>query len=88
MARLKHFGLELAPDKTKTIRFGRGGGEYNGRFDFLGFEFRWELSRAGRLTQIHTDKSVANLNPYNGSGLVRQPQESVSIGVHLWFWSF
>jgi len=47
-ARLKHFGLELAPDKTKTIRFGRGGGEYNGRFDFLGFEFRWELSRAGR----------------------------------------
>jgi len=47
-ARLKHFGLELAPDKTKTIRFGCGGAEHNGRFDFLGFEFRWELSRAGR----------------------------------------
>jgi group II intron reverse transcriptase/maturase len=47
-ARLKHFGLELAADKTKTIRFGRGGGKYNGRFDFLGFEFRWEASRTGQ----------------------------------------
>jgi RNA-directed DNA polymerase len=33
-ARLAAFGLEVAPDKTKTLRFGR-----NGRFDFLGFEF-------------------------------------------------
>lgn len=47
-ARLKGFGLELAKDKTKTIRFGRSGGEHNGRFDFLGFEFRWENSRKGR----------------------------------------
>ncbi len=43
--RLAKFGLELAPDKTQTLRFGRGGGEHNGRFDFLGFEFRWEKSR-------------------------------------------
>jgi RNA-directed DNA polymerase len=35
--RLKKFGLELAADKTKTLRFGRGGGRGNGRFDFLGF---------------------------------------------------
>jgi group II intron reverse transcriptase/maturase len=41
------YGLEVAPDKTKTIRFGRNGGTYNGRFDFLGFEFRWEASRKG-----------------------------------------
>ena len=27
------------------MRFGRGGGEHNGRFDFLGFEFRWDKSR-------------------------------------------
>lgn len=47
-ARLKGFGLELALDKTKTLRFGRHGGRHNGRFDFLGFEFRWENSRAGR----------------------------------------
>ena len=47
-ARLKGFGLELAPEKTKTLRFGRQGGGHNGRFDFLGFEFRWENSREGR----------------------------------------
>jgi group II intron reverse transcriptase/maturase len=43
--RLAKFGLELALDKTQTLRFGRGGGGHNGRFDFLGFEFRWEKSR-------------------------------------------
>lgn len=43
--RLRQFGLELAPDKTRCLRFGRGGKEYNGRFDFLGFEFRWDKSR-------------------------------------------
>jgi RNA-directed DNA polymerase len=43
--RLAKFGLELALDKTQTLRFGRNGGGHNGRFDFLGFEFRWEKSR-------------------------------------------
>jgi group II intron reverse transcriptase/maturase len=46
--RLAKFGLELAADKTKTLRFGRNGGEHNGRFDFLGFEFYWEPDRKGR----------------------------------------
>jgi RNA-directed DNA polymerase len=46
--RLKQFGLEVAPDKTRLLRFGRGGGPHNGRFDFLGFEFYWRLSRRGR----------------------------------------
>jgi RNA-directed DNA polymerase len=45
--RLAQYGLEVAPEKTKTIRFGRKGGPDNGRFDFLGFEFRWEASRQG-----------------------------------------
>ncbi len=44
--RLEKFGLELALDKTQTLRFGRGGGGHNGRFDFLGLEFRWEPSRS------------------------------------------
>jgi RNA-directed DNA polymerase len=47
-ARLAQFGLEVAPDKTKTIRFGRNGGPHNGRFDFLGFEFYWEPDRKGK----------------------------------------
>ena len=46
--RLAEFGLEVAPEKTKTLRFGRNGGPHNGRFDFLGFEFRWEASRKGK----------------------------------------
>lgn len=45
--RLAKFGLEVAVDKTKTLRFGRNGGPYNGRFDFLGFEFYWEPDRKG-----------------------------------------
>jgi len=48
--RLAQYGLEVAPDKTKMLRFGRNGGPYNGRFDFLGFEYRWEPDRKGRPT--------------------------------------
>lgn len=47
-ARLAQFGLEVAADKTKTLRFGRDGGPYNGRFDFLGFEFYWQPDREGK----------------------------------------
>jgi group II intron reverse transcriptase/maturase len=43
--RLAKFGLEVAADKTKTLRFGHNGGPHNGRFDFLGFEFYWEPDR-------------------------------------------
>jgi group II intron reverse transcriptase/maturase len=46
--RLAKFGLEVARDKTKTLRFGRNGGPHNGRFDFLGFEFYWEPDRQGQ----------------------------------------
>jgi group II intron reverse transcriptase/maturase len=46
--RLARFGLEVAEDKTKTLRFGRNGGPHNGRFDFLGFEFYWEPDRKGQ----------------------------------------
>lgn len=46
--RLAKFGLEVAADKTKTLRFGYNGGRHNGRFDFLGFEFYWEPDRQGK----------------------------------------
>ncbi|MGO8926517.1 MAG: group II intron reverse transcriptase/maturase [Limisphaerales bacterium] len=46
--RLAKFGLEVATDKTKTLRFGSNGGPHNGRFDFLGFEFYWEPDRQGK----------------------------------------
>jgi RNA-directed DNA polymerase len=47
-ARSAKFGLEVAADKTKTLRFGQHGGPHNGRFDFLGFEFHWGTDRKGR----------------------------------------
>jgi RNA-directed DNA polymerase len=46
--RLGQFGLETAPEKTRMMRFGRGGGSHNGRFDFLGFEFLWGHSKKGQ----------------------------------------
>jgi len=46
--RLAKFGLEVAADKTQTLRFGSNGGPHNGRFDFLGFEFYWEADRQGK----------------------------------------
>ena len=48
--RLSKFGLELATDKTRRIRFGPWGGRHNGRFDFLGFEFSWGRGRRGQPT--------------------------------------
>jgi len=43
--RMNQFGLELAADKTRRMRFGPWGGKHNGRFEFLGFEFSWGRSR-------------------------------------------
>jgi group II intron reverse transcriptase/maturase len=38
--RLSEFGLEVAEEKTKILMFSWQGGRGNGKFDFLGFEFR------------------------------------------------
>lgn len=43
--RLKRFGLETAPEKTRMLCFSRFGEHRNERFEFLGFEFRWGLNR-------------------------------------------
>ncbi len=47
--RLGKFGLEVAPDKTRILRFCRFDLNGSGRFDFLGFEYDWERTRTGRL---------------------------------------
>ncbi len=46
--RLGKFGLELSLEKTKLVRFSRERQEGNGGFDFLGFQYHWELSRNGK----------------------------------------
>lgn len=45
--RLGKFGLSLSKEKTKTIKFCPFEIRNSETFDFLGFEFRWELSRRG-----------------------------------------
>lgn len=43
--RLGKFDLSLSKEKTQVIRFSRFYAKDGKRFDFLGFEFRWGLSR-------------------------------------------
>ncbi|MBN2532327.1 MAG: hypothetical protein JXB88_05520 [Spirochaetales bacterium] len=45
--RLAKFGLELSKEKTRVISFSRFRKEEKTSFDFLGFEFRWGVSRKG-----------------------------------------
>ena len=50
--RLRKFGLKVAEEKTNIIRFSRyqkQKKEENTAFDFLGFEFRWGISRNGKM---------------------------------------
>jgi RNA-directed DNA polymerase len=46
--RLGNFGLQLAADKTRVIKFSRWDKSGTSRFDFLGFEFHWGLDRNGK----------------------------------------
>lgn len=46
--RMELFGLELSPEKTKVFKFSRYDKNGSERFNFLGFEFSWEVSRKGR----------------------------------------
>jgi group II intron reverse transcriptase/maturase len=46
--RMAKYGLELAADKTRMLRFSRFELKSNESFDYLGFEFRWGKSLYGR----------------------------------------
>jgi group II intron reverse transcriptase/maturase len=46
--RLGKFGLELAEEKTRIIKFNRHHIKNGRRFDFLGFEFYWDRDRLGK----------------------------------------
>jgi RNA-directed DNA polymerase len=46
--RLGKFGLTLAEEKTRVIRFSRLHREDKAMFEFLGFEFRWGTNKAGK----------------------------------------
>lgn len=46
--RLRKFNLEIAPEKTNILEFGRIWGAKSKRFNFLGFELGWGKSRFGK----------------------------------------
>ena len=46
--RLAKFGLELSAEKTRILPFSQNLPLGQSRFDFLGFEFRWDKDRAGK----------------------------------------
>lgn len=46
--RLGEYGLELAADKTRILRFSRFEVTDNESFEYLGFEFRWGRSLSGK----------------------------------------
>lgn len=56
--RLGKFGLELSQEKTRMIEFTRFITEGSNVFTFLGFEYRWGVSRKGKpLVKMRTSKS-------------------------------
>jgi RNA-directed DNA polymerase len=46
--RLKEFGLEVAEEKTRVLRFNKNDKQGSSTFDFLGFEFRWIINKEGK----------------------------------------
>lgn len=56
--RMRKFKLELSQEKTRMIRFSRFETRKSNVFTFLGFEYRWALSRSGKpLVKMHTAKN-------------------------------
>jgi group II intron reverse transcriptase/maturase len=55
--RLKKFKLELSAEKTQILPFSPTGQMGSTSFNFLGFEFRWGIDRAGK---PHVDKRTAH----------------------------
>ena len=68
--RLGKFDLSLSKEKTQVIRFSRFYAKDGKRFDFLGFEFRWGLSRRGKaMVKLRTSRkklrqSLANFTEW------------------------
>jgi group II intron reverse transcriptase/maturase len=65
--RFAKFGLTLSEDKTRKIRFTRFDKDGSGTFDFLGFNFRWGVSRKGHdvvLTRTSGKKIHKTINEF------------------------
>jgi len=71
--RLAKFNLELSKEKTRLIKFTRFETKDNKSFNFLGFEFRWGLSRVGKpLVKMLTSKKKFKLSLKKMKNWIRQ----------------
>ena len=73
--RLGKFKLELSKEKTRVIEFTRFETRKSETFTFLGFEYRWGLSRKGKpLVKMRTAKTEVpdgtGGNDRDGSGKI------------------
>jgi RNA-directed DNA polymerase len=77
--RLTRFGLEIAPDKTKILRFSRfHPSRKRGRtFEFLGFEFYWNKDRSG------TPRVMRRTAPKKQQGALRRMRAWIKAARHL-----
>jgi RNA-directed DNA polymerase len=78
--RMGKYGLELAAEKTKIVPFSPFIKQEENSFEFLGFEFRWGVSRKGRnIVKRRTSRKKLRKSLANFTGWCRKNR-----GKRLW----
>jgi RNA-directed DNA polymerase len=75
--RLEKFNLEVAPEKTRLLRFSRFHPSMTPRFTFLGFEFFWRKDRKG------TPRVMRRTARTKLQGACRRIKEWIKLNRHL-----
>ena len=75
--RLEKFNLEVAPEKTRLLRFSRFHPSMKRRFTFLGFDFFWKEDRAG------TPRVMRRTSSKKLQGACRRIKEWIKLNRHL-----
>jgi group II intron reverse transcriptase/maturase len=75
--RLEKFNLEVAPEKTRLLRFSRFHPSMTRRFTFLGFEFFWKVDREG------TPRVMRRTARKKLQGACRRIKEWVKLNRHM-----
>ena len=82
--RLSKFGLEVSKEKTRIISFSKFRISENSRFEFLGFEFSWGMTKSGkplikrRTSKNKLRKSLGNLKEWLKENIKLRVKELVA----------
>ena len=75
--RLAEYGLELAADKTRMLRFSRFEVTDNESFEYLGFEFRWGRALNGKaVVKRRTARKKLRASVANFTEWIKQERHS------------